>query len=153
MAMIHKSLIILIALLQLLPLNAQQNWQDTEDTTSPDTNDAPRRRATGGSGAYHYKTALTSPELEPARLLRARPNAQNNGLVIEFELEDPAAVRFQLLDTRGKIVWETTEMPTLAFRQTDTRPTGNLTPGMYTLRMMAGGQKLGQCAVVVPAQP
>lgn len=151
--MIHKSLIILIALLQLLPLNAQQNWQDTEDTTSPDTNDAPWRRTTGGSGAYHYKTAITSPELEPARLLRARANAQNDGLVIEFELEDPAAVRFQLLDTRGKIVWETTETPTLAFRQTDTRPTGNLAPGMYTLRMMAGGQKLGQCAVVVPAQP
>ncbi|MCK6691128.1 MAG: hypothetical protein L6Q97_03380 [Thermoanaerobaculia bacterium] len=141
--MIKKAFAGLIALLQLLPLSAQQNWLEMFD--APYAGDMPRREGACGSGVFSYQMATPAGEMEPARLLRAHPAGSDDSIRIEFELEEPASVRFQMLNTQGKLVWSTPDTDTGAFRQLDTRPAGNLEPGAYTLQMVAGSQILAQC--------
>lgn len=142
--MIKKAFIALTALLYLLPLSAQQNWLETVEDT--DTGSTPRRVGACGSGVFGYQAAAPSAEQEPARLLRAHPAGADDSIRIEFELEDPASVRFQLLDAMGKVAWETPARATGAFRQFDTRPAGNLAPGSYILQIKGRDQILAQCA-------
>ena len=141
--MTKKAFVLLIALLQLLSLSAQQNWLEMFD--APETGVKSRREGACGSGVYSYQVATPLGEMEPARLLRAHPTDSGDSILIEFELEDPARVRFQMLNAQGKMVWKTPDTATGAFRQFDTRPTGNLEPGAYTLQIVAGGQILAQC--------
>lgn len=143
--MIKKAFVVLTALLRLIPLNAQQNWLETVET--PDTGSAPRRAGSCGNGVYGYQAATPAGEMEPTRLLRAHPAGPDDSIRIEFELEEPAGVRFQMLNAQGKVVWNTPDTETRAFRQFDTRPTGNLEPGAYTLQIVAGGQILSQCTL------
>ncbi len=143
--MIKKAFVVLTALLHLIPLKAQQNWLETVET--PDTGSAPRRAGSCGSGVFSYQIATPAGEMEPARLLRAHPAGSDDSIRIELELEEPAGVRFQMLDTQGKVVWNTPDTATGAFRQFDTRSTGNLEPGAYILQIVAGGQILSQCAL------
>lgn len=143
--MIAKAFIALTALLHLIPLKAQQNWLETVDM--PDAGGAARRAGSCGSGVYGYQAATPLAGQEPARLLRAHHAGSGDSIRIEFEPEAPALIRFQMLDTQGKVVWKTPETTTGAFRQFDTRSTGSLEPGAYILQIVAGGQILSQCAL------
>lgn len=111
-----------------------------------------------GIGVRIYKMTQTlnaadEEHYEPARLLRAYPNPVSYYLTVEFYLEDPAVITFQLTDSLGKLVLETTPAAQLAFRQTETLATGYLPSGTYYLTMRAGRQQLAQTTIVIQQKP
>lgn len=111
-----------------------------------------------GIGVRIYKmTKSTTPaellELNPPRLFRAYPNPASDTVTLEFNLEDPAAIRFQMLDQQGKIVLETPYAVKKAFRQTETLSIGHLPAGTYFLTLQSAEQQLAQCSVVIQPKP
>lgn len=119
--MAKKMFAALVLLLPILPLTAQQSLQ----------------------------SATEIQDIEPPRLLRAFPDPSGNGLTIEFDLEDPAVIAFQLTDHQGKPVFETPYARRKAFRQTETWATGNVPPGIYSLLIRLDGRKIAECAVII----
>ncbi|HRI61568.1 MAG TPA: T9SS type A sorting domain-containing protein, partial [Saprospiraceae bacterium] len=84
---------------------------------------------------------------------RAYPNPVSDYLTVEYYLEDPAVITFQLTDSLGKLVLETAPAAQQAFRQTETLATGYLPPGTYFLTMRAGKQQLAQTTIVIQQKP
>lgn len=162
--MIQKTLAAWIIVLHIFPLSAQYNWQDTSASPKHSRqvfhNNADSKplqfsgdRDACGSGMQGHamlpeSSAPELPDAEPPRLLRAYPSTDS--LTIEFELEDPAVIRFRMVDAKGKAVLETPYKATRPFRQFETWATGALTPGNYVLMIQIEGRKLAQCPVVVP---
>lgn len=156
--MTRRTPAILIAMLQILPLTAQYNSQEPGDApqlfyyTSDST---PLQQPAGcGNGVYGYDLrqlpdATELPGIEPPRLLRAHPHPELDSVTIEYELEDPAVIRFQMVNAQGNVVLETPYAATSAFRQTETRAIKNAAPGAYVLMIQIDGKKLAQCDVVI----
>ncbi|MBK8557429.1 MAG: hypothetical protein IPL65_17490 [Lewinellaceae bacterium] len=113
--MTNKTIVALLVLIHLSSLAVVGQTQDVTRSrfltrsmidTSPFYRSAPW--CIGGSGYQNMPlNPNTNVEMEPARFLRAQQNATRDSLFIEFDLEDPAIVRFQMINEAGQMVFDT----------------------------------------------
>lgn len=79
----------------------------------------------------------------------AAPNPASAGCTVSYVLPRAAHVRLSLLDVQGREVWRLEASGLSAGRHLATLDAGHLAPGLYVMRMAAGGVDLRQRAVIV----
>jgi hypothetical protein len=133
------------------PVDASGLLRFTDVKTSAENTYRYRLAWSDAFGSYTSDEVIVrTPRLPSFALLGALPNPSHGTLRVGFELADPADVRVELFDLLGRRVRDV-RTPLAAGAQSVVLDQGvRLAPGLYQVRLAAGGRTAKTTIVVLP---